>query len=379
MALNELAKSVGIKKFEPYFKQQTLINRNKVQVFSSNYALYGNISERIMATLREHTPTVEVYSIDEGFCDLTGIATHDLKPLADKLRAAVWREQRIPMGVSIAPTKTLAKLGQYATKVYPQINGVAVLVEPQQWEWLARRVTVSEVWGVGGRLTIKLGVQDVNTAYELSQLNLETARKIGGVTLVRTVRELNGQHCIPFELVPPSKQSIVCSRSFGKKTNNIDALLEAVTAFAYRAAEKLRRQGSLAGHLTVRVVKGQSYGASSSVSLSTQLTGGTDDARFIAKASTGLTRELYRPDTTYMKAGVELFDVRPAECWSQDLWSPCSMNDKTMETLDKVNRKYGRNTIGLGRMIGSQDHAMRTEFLSPQYLTRWSDLPSLAC
>lgn len=380
VALNDQAKASGVKKFEPYFKQRQLIQRAGVHTFSSNYALYGNISDRIMQTLQDHTPSVEIYSIDEGFCDLSSIPTGELKPLGRSLRQTVWNEQRIPCGVSIAPTKTIAKLGQYATKKIPKIDGVAVLTHPHQWEWLAKRVPVSEVWGVGRRLNLTLTSMGVVSAYDLTLLDKSLARKIGGLPLARTIRELNGEPCIPMELNPPSKQQIICSRSFGTKLYQLDDVLESVSAFAARAAEKLRSQDSFAGRVSVWLMTGQHQRTSFSEANSVNLPGGSDDSRLIAREAVSIAKRLYRPGGRYMKAGVELVDIRPREFWQMDLLNKeGNTTISPMPVVDQINRKYGRSTVILARQTGRARFSMKQQKLSPLYLTRWQDIPKLTC
>lgn len=380
VALNEYAKAVGVKKFLPYFQQRDVIRRNRVNVFSSNYALYGAISERIMQTLRANAPSVETYSIDEGFCFLgdTHMNPLEMKEFGTHLRRTVWREQRIPMGVSIGPTKTLAKLGQCATKIYPQINGVAVLAEPHQWEWLAARLPVAEVWGVGRRLTERLSTAGVRTALDLTKLDVNLAREIAGLPLARTVRELRGESCIPLEDCPPSKMQIVCSRSFGTKLFALEDILEAISSFAYRASEKLRLQDSHAGRLSVWLLTKDGLGYSHSDSLSVSIPGGTDDARRLSREAVSLVREQFTQGLKYVKAGVALTDIRPKECWQLDLLSSAE-SQRVMPVLDSINRKYGKGSVHLGRQAGKAAFKMKQDFMSSRYLTRWKDIPAVFC
>ena len=380
VALNDQAKQLGVKKFEAYFKQKTLIRRAGVHVFSSNYALYGEISSRIMATLKARTPAVEVYSIDEGFCDLDGIEVAELKAFGSHLRQLIWRQQRIPMGVSMGPTKTLAKLGQYATKKIPAINGVCLLERPDQWEWLAERVPVSEVWGVGRRLTVRLNSLGVRSALDLMRMPLERARTIAGVTMVRTVKELNGDPCIEMEYAPSDKQQIICSRSFGQKVTSLQELKQAVSGFAVRVSEKLRAQKCNAGRLSVWIQTSNYEHNRFSDSNSITLPGGTDDARRLSECATRIVEELFRSGYRYAKAGVGVLDVRPHCYWQRDLLSDAKAGSaEVMKAMDAVNRKYGSGTLRIARQGYEQRFAMAQNMLSPRYLTRWCDIPTLGC
>jgi len=379
VALNECAKAAGVKKFEPYFKQRKLMERKGVHVFSSNYELIGEQSRRIMATIRALAPEgIEVYSIDEAFVDMTGVTSADLKPLCRQLRDTVWQNQRIPMGVSVAPTKTLAKLGQYATKKIPSIEGVCVLEREHQWQWLAERVAVEEVWGIGRRLTYKLNEIGVHSAADLMRLSTRDAQALQGITLVRTVRELNGEACIDLESAPPPKQQIICSRSFGQKITNLDDLKEAVSFFACRAAEKLRAQESYAYRLVVFVQTSRHDPRPENSEEAVELSGGTDDSRRLSKCATDLIEGLYAAGVRYVKAGVILNDLRP-QIGHQDDWvaqASVGVDSRAaMNVLDSVNKKYGQGSATLGRYAGRHKFSMQRALKSPSYLTRFTDIP----
>lgn len=332
-----------------------------------------------MADLAEDVPSIEIYSIDEAFCDFTGIA--DPKALATHLRHKVWRNQRIPMGVSVAPTKTLSKLGQYATKKISRLQGVCVLAEPSQWQWLAARTPVSEVWGVGRRLTIKLEAMGVDTALDLANLNFSAARDVAGVTLERTVRELQGVACIDIELMPTNKQQIISSRSFGSKVTTLPPLLQAVSAHAERAAEKLRHQQSYAGRLSVSIQTGHFIKSPLLESHSVSIAGGTDDPRRLSFEAVDIARRLFRPGVAYAKAGVILLDIRPINCWQGDLLEPNSLQDNAelLMAIDKIKQRFGSRSIKLARQGSEALWAMKREMLSPNYLGDLSQAVTIKC
>jgi len=379
VALNEYAKAAGVKKFEPYFKQRELMERQGVQVFSSNYELIGEQSRRIMETLRALAPAeIEVYSIDEAFIDMTGLSSDGIKSLSRQLRDAVWQHQRIPVGVSVAPTKTLAKLGQYATKKIPTINGVCVLERPHQWQWLAERVAVEEVWGVGRRLTSKLNAIGVRSAADLSRLSEREAKAMQGVTLVRTVQELNGVGCLDIETAPPPKQQIICSRSFGQKITNLDDLKEAVSFFSCRAAEKLRGQESYAYRLSIWVQTSRFDSEPINAESAIEIPGGSDDSRRLSQVAIDLLQGMYYPGARYAKAGVTLNDLRPQLGYQLDWLEADSVgggSEVVMGVMDRVNKRFGRGALTLGRQVGRHNYAMQRALKSPSYLTRFTDLP----
>ncbi len=379
VALDDRAKAAGIQKFEPYFKQRQLIERAGVLTFSSNYELYGEVSARIMATLAELVPNgIEVYSIDECFVDFSAVPCSELKAYAAMLRDTIWQQQGIKMGVSIAPTKTLAKLGQCATKVFPQIEGVCVLEHESQWQWLAARVDVSETWGIGRKLTRKLNARGMSTVADLSGMTKADAQALQGITLVRTVRELQGEPCIDMDCQPQPKQNIISSRSFGQKQTHLKPLQEAVSHYAVRAGVKLRAQSSLCFRLSAWIQTSAHDAKPYADELSVSLPGGTADSRELSRTAVALVARLYRPGYKYAKAGVMLQDIRPERFAQGDLLAPRSENAaRLMKVVDGVNQRFGSGAIKLARQGGESGFAMKRAMKSPSYLTRWRDLPRI--
>ncbi len=379
VALDDRAKAAGIKKFEPYFKQRQLIERAGVLAFSSNYELYGEVSRRIMATLAELVPNgIEVYSIDECFVDFSAVPRSELKAFAAMLRDTIWQQQGIKMGVSIAPTKTLAKLGQCAAKQFPQIEGVCVLEHPAQWHWLAVRVNAAEVWGIGRRLTKKLAARGLYTAADLSAMAKTDARALQGITLVRTIRELQGEPCIDIDCQPQPKQTIISSRSFGQKQTSLKPLQEAVSHYAVRAGVKLRAQSSLCFRLSAWIQTSAHGAKPYADELSVSLPGGTADSRELSRVAVALVVKLYRPGYRYAKAGVMLQDIRPEQFAQGDLLASRPENSvRLMKVMDGVNQRFGSGAIKLARQGGENGFAMKRAMKSPSYLTRWREIPRL--
>ncbi len=379
VALDNRAKAAGIKKFEPYFKQRPLIERAGVLAFSSNYELYGEVSGRIMATLAELAPSnIEVYSIDECFVDFSAVPRGELKAFAALLRDTIWQQQGIKMGVSIAPSKTLAKLGQCAVKEYSQLEGVCVLTQAHQWQWLAARVDVSDVWGIGRKLTAKLKTRGLATAADLSAMPQAEARTLQGITLVRTIAELQGEACIDIDCQPQSKQSIISSRSFGQKQTRLEPLQEAVSHYAVRAGAKLRAQSSLCFRLVVWIQTSAHDATPYADELAVSLPGGTADSRQLSRVAVALVAQLYRPGYKYAKAGVVLHDLRPERLAQLDLLAPRAENSVSlMKVMDGVNRRFGTGAVKLARQGGEHGFAMKRAMKSPSYLSRWREIPRL--
>jgi len=379
VACDPESKAAGIKKFEPYFKQLELIEQAGIHAFSSNYELYGEISSRIMDTLAALAPNdIEIYSIDECFIDFGGVPPEQLKPLGRSFRDAIWQEQRIRMGVSIGPTKTLAKLGQYATKVLPKIEGVCVLEHEHQWQWLAERVAVSEVWGVGRRLTQKLKAMGITTAAGLAAMSEANARALQGITLVRTIQELNGEAVIDMELEPPPKQQIISSRSFGQKQTHLQSLQEAASNHAARAGEKLRAQSSVCYRLSAWAETSRFETNRYSDDLCMSFPGGTADSRTLSRAAADVMARVFRQGLRYAKVGVVLHDIRAASFSQRDLLIPENRaSGQVMQLMDGLNKRFGSGSVKLARQAGATRFAMRRELKSPNYLNSWHDLPRI--
>jgi DNA polymerase V len=373
------AKACGIKKFAPYFKQVDLIKEHNVTVFSSNYAFYGLVSQRIMNILAEEAPAIEIYSIDEAFIDVTGI--DDTKAFANRLKQRVWLEQRIPLGVGIAPTKTLAKLANKAAKVFPSLNGICLLDSPHKWQWLQKRWPVTEVWGIGRGLAKRLNAIDVSMISELASLPPEQARLIGGVVLERTVRELNGHPCFNLELTTPDKQQIVSSRSFGQGTRNIDYIRSAVSSYSTTAADKLRKQSSVAAVLSVWIQTSRHKGPYYFNSAQWIFDPPIDDSRVIAATAVRLIDRIFKNDFLYAKAGVSLSKIQPSSVVQSDLFNKPISNSEVSGITDDINNRFGRSMIRPARQVGKGGEAlaMKQHFLSPSYLTKWSDIPIVKC
>ncbi|VDZ61526.1 DNA polymerase V subunit UmuC [Serratia odorifera] len=246
------AKALGIPMGAPYFKIRQETQRLNVAVFSSNYALYADMSARVMDTLEAMAPAVEIYSLDEAFLKLDGMSNG--VPLADFGRAVrdrIKRETHLTVGVGIAPSKTLAKLANHAAKTWEQTKGVVDLSDPLRQRKLLALLPVSEVWGVGRRLTRQLQTMGIENALQLADCDTQLIRKTFSVVLERTVRELRGESCLHWEDVAPTKQQIVCSRSFGHRLTNYQHMREAICSYAERAAEKLRGEKRFCRNVSV--------------------------------------------------------------------------------------------------------------------------------
>jgi DNA polymerase V len=376
------AKALGIKMGEPYFKLRDLVAREGLITCSSNYALYADLSSRVMRTLRTMAPRVETYSIDEAFLDLQGFQG-DLDQLGREIRAKVLREVGIPVGVGIAPTKTLSKLASWASKKWPATGGVVDLRALARQKRLLALADVAEIWGVGRRTSAHLAEMGVTTAAQLSQFDLKTLRRRFNVNLERTARELAGEPCFALDDGPEAKQMIACTRSFGERKFTLEELQLAVTGYATRAAEKLRVQRHLCQVLQVFVrtspfdERGEHYSRSTIV----QLPYPSSDTRdLVAGALEGLAG-IYRHGPAYAKAGVVLMDFVQPGRFTPDLFAPAPRpgSERVMAVMDAINAKQGRGAIRPARLAADQGFSMKRERLSHRYTTSWSELLQVRC
>ncbi|WP_079916717.1 Y-family DNA polymerase [Salmonella enterica] len=375
------AKRLGIKMGVPWFQLKTAQFPEPVITFSSNYELYASISNRVMSHLEELAPRVEQYSIDEMFLDIRGIdRCINFEDFGRHLREHVRSGTGLTIGVGMGPTKTLAKSVQWASKEWPQFGGVLALTlnNPKRTEKLLSLQPVEEIWGVGRRISKKLGTMGITTALQLARANPVFIRKNFNVVLERTVRELNGESCISLEEAPPPKQQIVCSRSFGERVTTYEAMRQAVCQYAERAAEKLRGERQFCRHIAVFVktspfaVSEPYYGNVASEKLMTP----TQDTRYIIAAAVKALDLIWVNGHRYAKAGCMLNDFTPTGVSQLNLFDdtqPRSNSNQLMKVVDGINHSRLGKVWFAGRGI-APEWQMKRDMLSPAYTTRWSEL-----
>ncbi|MBM6478161.1 Y-family DNA polymerase [Raoultella ornithinolytica] len=380
-----IARSAEAKPFvkmgEPYFKQKEQFRRQGVICFSSNYELYADMSNRVMTTLEELSPRCEIYSIDEAFCDLTGVRNcRNLTDFGREIRETVLRRTHLTVGVGIAQTKTLAKLANHAAKQWQrQTGGVVDLSNIEKQRKLMAALPVNEVWGVGRRISKKLETMGIKTVLQLADTDIRFIRKHFNVVLERTVRELRGEPCLGLEEFAPVKQEIVCSRSFGGRITEYHEMRQAICSYASRAAEKLRGEHQYCRFISAFVktspfaLNEPYYGNSASVKLLTP----TQDSRDIIAAATRCLDAVWKDGHRYQKAGVMLGDFYSQGVAQLNLFddnAPRQNSEKLMEVLDHLNAKNGRGALYFAGQGIQTAWQMKREMLSPRYTTRYSDL-----
>lgn len=377
VARSNEAKALGIPMGAPLFKVAKLCQRHGVQVFSSNYQLYGDMSRRVMTVLREEMPAVEVYSIDEAFIDLRGIAVAALPDLMRRVRAKVKQWTGIPVSIGIAPTKALAKVANRIAKKNPATGGVWMLADtPSQLEALAS-LDVADVWGVGRKLTGHLNRQGIHTALDLRNSDPTQMRQTYNVVMQRLVLELRGIPCLGLEMVQP-RQSIQSTRSFGREVTKLEELRQAVATYTTRAASKLRADGLLVQAVLVYIrtnpfkPKVPQYANSCVVALPYPT---ADNVMLIQQVNSRL-EQIYRQGYAYKKAGVVLLDLIPTTEYQPSLLggTDSTKTQALMTTLDNLDRRYGRYHVRVGTLGTRQDWRMKSESLSRCYTTRWDEL-----
>ena len=385
------AKALGLLMGDPYFQVKPLLEQHDVAVFSSNYALYGDMSRRVMWYLQQVAPEVEIYSIDEAFLKLHGMErflVDSLDTFARQVRANVLTRTGIPTCVGVAPTKTLAKLANRLAKKNPSMGGVCYLDTDARRRWALEQVAVEDVWGIGRQYAQKLYAAGITTAAGLAGCSEAFARKhLGGVVGARLVRELQGYPCqglAPSEDGTLSRRSLCCSRTFGKPLSAFPDVAGAVSAFASRAAEKLRRQGDAAHTMTVFISKSR-YGLEPlpySCSTIFTLPVATNDTVELVRFARAALKKLWQPGMRYTKAGVILDGLEPAGQTQLTLFEAVPVSEKRirlMTELDALNRRFGKGTVKLaatslapGQQVAPWEG--QAQWRTPQYTTRLEDL-----
>lgn len=371
------AKGLGVKMAQPWFQLKELAHRHSILAFSSNYALYADLSHRVMAVLQALAPRIEVYSIDESFLDLTGIPQPNALARDTRQRIAQWIG--LPVCVGIGATKTRAKLANHIAKKHPQLQGVfnlEAVSTAEETAWL-QQIDVTEVWGVGHRTGARLNGLGIRTVADLQGTETGYIQQQFGIMLARTVQELNGISCLELEEVAPPKQQIVSSRSFGRPVRTLEELRESVLSHCARAAEKLRQEGSVAQAVMVfaqtnRFKDTPQYSGSRLIPLVMP----TQDSRLISRAAIAGLNDLFRPGFLYNKAGVMLSDLSASGVAQADLFraEDSERSQTLMATIDRMNQKMGRGTVFFAGQGIQQRWRMQAGMKSPPYTTDWNSL-----
>lgn len=365
-----------------YHQIKPIIARYGIHVFSSNYALYGDMSRHVMGMITEAHPDIEVYSIDEAFIGLHANNDSDLMTMGKQLRESILQGLGLPVSVGFAPSKTLAKLANLVAKKHTD-TGVYSLCRSSVVDQVLPQLSVGEVWGIGKRLAAQLATHHIYSAKDLADADITRIRKQFSITVAQTVSELNGQSCLDLAAIQPRK-NILTSRSFGQYVTELPVLHEAISEYIAQAAIKLRRQQSIAGAISVFLKtsphhRSQAYYRNQSSTVMLYPSGDTGAMITIAKT---LLTSIYREGLAYQKAGVMLHDVQPGKQRQPDLFTQADSpaTQQLMRTVNEINRLYGRKTLYHGAPGHHEGKAwsMRQQFLSPRHTTRWEEVVQLS-
>lgn len=373
------AKAIGVRMGQPWFECKALAEEHGILALSSNYALYADLSNRVMNVLSTYSPRTEVYSIDECFVDLTG--SPKLRDVSYQMREQVMQWTGIPVCVGIGPTKTLAKLANFIAKRHPRSKGVFNyndLTEAQQTKLLSQ-ITVDEVWGVGRKLTKRLGEHGIQTVEDLRVAHTPTLRAEFGVVIEKTQRELQGIACIDLQEAVPNKQQIISSRSFGSMVQDVDVLKDAMSTFVANACAKLRDQGSHASVIQVflHTNRFRKDLPQYMPSLAIPLPMPTNDSLAVNKWACHLIDLMFKSEYQYKKAGVVLSEISPTSHIQGDLLTfETKTNSKLMSAIDQLNTRFGRGAVKISTQGAHRGWQMKQERKSPCYTTSWDHLPS---
>ena len=376
IARSKEAKKLGIKMGEPYFKAKNIIEKNKVEVFSSNYSLYGDISQRVMETLSSFSSEVEIYSIDEAFLGLNGFENYELKTYCNHIRQTINKWVGIPVSIGVGPTKTLSKIANNLAKKNSNYKGVCILENKIEIKKALNQTSIEDVWGIGRRLSIFLKKYNIDTAHHFSEMDRGWVRKNMGVVGEKTYLELNGVSCLDLELVPSDKQSCCVSRSFSRPIEKLFDLEESISTYGSRVSEKIREEGLVAESMSIFVLtnhfnrREKQY----SNSIKLHLPFPTNNSIKIVKRSLEGIRKIYRPGYKYKKAGIILYGLSRQNVTKGLLDYDREASDSIMQTIDKINNRYGGETIKIASEGIKKIWRMKRENVSPCYTTRFDEL-----
>jgi len=346
------AKNLGIKMGEPYFKVKEIIKKNDVKIFSTNFSLYGDISRRVMKTLKQFSPQMEIYSIDEAFLDLSSVKNENLLEHSYKIRKTILQWTGIPTSIGLGSTKTLSKAANYIAK--KEKSGVVDLINSKKIDEILSKIKINDVWGVGQQLTKFYIKNGINTAYDLKNMHNGWIKKNTSVFGSRTAMELRGIPCVSLEPHEEKRKNCCVSRSFGKKVTKLEDLSEAITKHCLNAAEKIRLDRQTVKKITVFIrtspfqIKNDYYANSKDIDLPIR----TSDSIILIKQALIALESIYKEGYRYQKTGIVLSGLKDASPYNKNLFSVINNDEKRiklMEAIDHTNIKYGRNALSIAQ------------------------------
>ena len=375
------AKNLGIKMGEPYFKAKKIIQKNNVKVFSSNYALYGDISQRVMEILSGFSPDVEIYSIDEAFLGFDGFKNYELNTYCKHMREKIEKWVGIPVSIGLSKTKTLAKMANHLAKKNLNYAGVCILKNKSSIDKALKETEINDVWGIGRRSSIFLKRYNIGTAKDFTLLDQQWIRKNMGIIGEKIYFELKGVSCLNLELLPSNKKNCCVSRSFSKPVEKLNDLEESISNYGVRAAEKIREEKLVAQSMSIFIStnyfnkRERQY----SNSIKLQLTFPTSNSIKIVKRAIEGIRQIYRNGYRYKKAGIILHELNKASETRGLFDMDRKQSDSMMKIIDQINHRYGGVVIKLASEGIEKKWSMKRDRVSQCYTTRFEELKEVIC
>lgn len=375
IARSNEAKQFNIPMAAAAHKYLEQIKQNNIHVFSSNYALYGDLSQRVMNVLARYAPEIEIYSIDEAFLFLDGIS--DSKLLADTLVPKVKKWTGIPISIGIAETKTLAKAANRIAKKFPELNSSHIIDSDEKRMKALKWLQVQDVWGIGHRNAEKMNYYGINTAFDLTQKSDSFVRKHFTVTGLRTKKELEGKACIEFEQQPPTKKSIATTRSFAEMQTKLEPIEEAICHYTELNGQKLRKKKLCASSMMIFMNTNQfqnrpQYNAGLSINFPTPTNNSSEMIRYAIVAA----QKIYRDGYQFKKAGVIVSGLVPEDQIQLNIFDNINRPKyhKLYKTIDAINERFGQHTVSIASSKGTRKWKLKQEKRSKRYTTRWDDI-----
>lgn len=380
VSANRQAKEAGIPKFKPFFEIKSLCEQKGVIALSSNYELYSSLSAHMMQVIGRFGPEQHIYSIDESFLRFKHChrAIPCLTTHAQKIRRAVWKETRLPVCVGIGATVTLAKVANHAAKKIQGYRGVCAINSDAERLFILAALPVADVWGIGKKISAKLHAMGINTALELANYPPALARRNFNVEVERTIKELNGESCITWDETKADQKQIFSTRSMANRIIDKASLTQALCKHLGIAAQKARKQDSLCGVMLVFAHNSPFNDRPSGFKQTHHFAYPTADTPAMSQIVTQIVDRCFQPGTQYYKVGIGLLDLSSAKNKQEDLFAPIT-NPALMNVYDQLNNKYGRDAIFVAAQGIAPKWGMRRDRLTPQYTTKWSDLPKIKC
>jgi len=379
-AVCPLARQLGVPKFIPYFKIKSFLEKHNVVVRSSNYELYADLSDRMMNVIARYSDNHYVYSIDESFLHFKNFSSvNNWHKYGHMIRKAVWRETRLPVGVGFGATLTLAKAANHASKKLSGFDGVAVIDDTSSRKEILSRMSLTDVWGIGNKLGKRLSILGLNNGWDLANQSPKVMRSQFGVVVERTVNELNGMPCLQWDEIGQDKQEIFSTRSFGKRVTDEYTLKAALSSHASIVAAKVRRQGSLIKRLVIFASSSPHDDRYYKKSFVYEFPMATDNTIKLVSAISYVFDNIYKQGVSFYRCGVGGVELESSLFRQKDMFTVSVNNPPLMKCYDEINHRYGRGSIEVAAAEKNDKWAMRRNFLSPSYTSKWSEIPKIIC